>query len=357
MQPDELNRKPLAVTIWNLIKDNPMEGSTRIGVYGAWKEYEGLIERWKTDSSPANLEILLSDQVRQVSTTTAKGVKEFWEMTLHSREKALSQAAECATHTEQQAHLKAARGALRLLEIAAHDLKMFSRSDRPLDSSDYLSLYRHCSGWAHFAVPVEVYSDVRNAEQNLLVRAAQECKHLASEIVEKLEPWQDNGWPHPQVQVLKQVVIEAFIPAIVEDLHARFSTYGGIHALWPREKHYIEKYYLLRRESGFYSLAGLANLENLSEQAREKVQIQENFMQYLQLIDYALRNKLGIVSATDTTPLAQDTNVIGLAWKAVVANPLQLRMIGSLKDTRAKLAETAESDEHLPLPSWWNTAR
>ena len=320
-----------------------------------WKEYRSLIASWKPNPSAAYLKDLLLAQARSVDSTVPQGFKELWGTTLNYREEALASAAETTTQEIQESQLATAELAMNLLRTISEGLEGFSQADPPLGMKDYEEAYKHFSKWAHFTTPPQLYREVRQAERDFLVSTAEKCTWFAGEILENLKVWDtfEMGPYAAEKARLKQAVIDAFMPTVLRDLHDRFLRQDGIRSLWPKEKHRAEKYILLRRESEFYTEAEVERLKGLAARARDDRYIQENFVEYLRLIEAGLENSLGILPRYDIAPLARDTAIISLAWSGAVSKPLQFRVMGSLNKTRSTLKEVLGSDEHLPCPAWW----
>lgn len=320
-----------------------------------WKEYRSLMASWKSKPSAAYLKDLLHAQVRSVDSTVPQGFKELWDTTVKYREEALANAAETTTQEIQESHLATAELAMNLLRAISEDLQGFSQTDPPLGMKDYEALYKHFSKWAHFTIPPELYRKIREAERDFLVGTAAKCSWFAGEILENLKVWDtlEMGLYSAEKAALKQAVTNVLMPTVLRDLHDRFLRQDGVRSIWPKEKHRVEKYVLLRRESAFYAEAEVEKLKSLAARARDDRHIQENFVEYLRLIEAGLENSLSVLSRDDIAPLARDTAIISFAWSAATAKPLQLRVMGSLNKTRSTLREIVGSDAHLPCPAWW----
>jgi hypothetical protein len=123
--------------------------------------------------------------------------------------------------------------------------------------------------------------------------------------------------------------------------------------LWGKEQGLVQKHYLFRVESGFYTPETRELLRHVSQRALDSQSIQDNFLQFLRILGYGMTSTLGVVVHQDLLRLAADREIVGMAWKAATARELQPRTSGSLNQNRRILAEVAGTDEHLPLPEWW----
>ncbi|MCW5800289.1 MAG: hypothetical protein KIT40_17475 [Nitrospira sp.] len=320
-----------------------------------WKEYKNLIASWKLKPSADSLRDLLESQVRDVDTTVLQGFRDLWQTTLNYRENALANAAETTTQETQESHLAEAELGMNLLRAISEDLGGFSQPAPMLGMKEYESAYKHFCKWAHFTVPSAMYGELRQAEKNFLVSTAIKCSWLAGEILDSLKVWDtlEIGLHSAERTSLLQAVTNALMPTVLQDLHDRFLRQDGIRSLWPKEKHHLEKYILLRRESEFYGEAEVQKLRILAARAGDDRCIQENFVEYLRLIEAGLENSLGLLSRDDISSLASDTAIISFVWSAAIAKPLQHRVMGSFNKTRNTFKALHEDDAYLPCPSWW----
>jgi hypothetical protein len=198
--------------------------------------------------------------------------------------------------------------------------------------------------------------EAREAERGLLLEAAREGSTFASEIIESLSPWSGlfDGFGPERTQ-LKQMVIQALCGHVFDDLLARFSRKDGISSLWGKDRHLVEKYFLFRRDSGFYSGDTIAWLKELAEQAKTSSVVQENFYQYLRMLAYGLNGNSEILTREELGPLARDAEIVLSAWRAATAQPLQPRVVGDLRSSKAVLENQLPEGETLTLPPWWPT--
>jgi hypothetical protein len=194
----------------------------------------------------------------------------------------------------------------------------------------------------------------RETERELLLEAAREGATFASEIVELLSPWSGlfDGLSPERTQ-LKQMVVQALCTHVFDDLLARFSRKDGISSLWGKDRHLVEKYFLFRRDGGFYNEAGIARLKELAEQAKTSLAVQENFYEYLRLLAYGLKGNSETLTREELALLARDADIVLSAWRAATAQPLQPRVVGDLRATRVVLGKQLPEGQTLTLPPWW----
>ena len=143
---------------------------------------------------------------------------------------------------------------------------------------------------------------------------------------------------------------------LFEELRRRFTRDNGVGSLWGRDRGLVQKYFLFRADSGFYTAETREFLRTAAARASASPAVQENFLEFLRLLTYGITNTLGVVTSEEVLPLIKDREIVGIAWKAATVRELQPRTAGSLKQNREVLAQVAATDEHLSLPEWWAIA-
>src|SRR5262249_32490586 len=215
--------------------------------------------------------------------------RELFETTIAYRGNALNRASEVVPDQQLSAQMDDADTGLGLLTIVVHDQQGFERGRGVLGATHFRQLFEQCAHWAHFRNHPR-YIAAREAEKNLLIEAAKSGDHFASDIVESMRPW--SGFVDelsPERADLKRTVMDALCMHIFDDLLSRFSRKDGVSTLWGKKRHLTEKYFLLKRDGGFYTQARKDILSELAEQASSSSIIQENFYEYLRLFAYGLK--------------------------------------------------------------------
>ena len=317
-----------------------------------WREFRALLEEWRKDDTAERLHTLVESHARNREVAFDAALRDLFETAIRHRQQLLDRASgvDAAAHLDQLAH--EAEQALRLIEQAAFDLAGFT-GERPIFGlHEFDSLYQHIARWAHFTNR-DVYRVARAAERGLLLRVAGHSEALAAPLLERLQMWtpfRDRGRGR---DLLDRDLVALLTEFLFLDLRRRFSRGNGIGSLWGREKALPHKYVLFRRDSGFYTPEALEFLRDIARRAPENQAVQENLLQFLRLLAYGIAEYPGPVSRDDVIRMAQDREIVGLAWEAATSSELQPRTVGSLRETRDLLARIATSEEHLPLPHWW----
>ena len=170
------------------------------------------------------------------------------------------------------------------MRIVVRDQQGFNRQPSILTGAHFTQLLEQFGQWAHFRNHAR-YVTARGAERELLLEAARDGASFASETIESLRPWSGlfGGFSAERTE-LKQAVVQALSVHVFDDLLARFSRKDGISALWGKTRHLVEKYYLFRRDGGFYNEARVARLKEVADQAKTSLPVQENFYEYVRLL-------------------------------------------------------------------------
>ena len=318
-----------------------------------WKEFNALVAAWRPNPSAAWLAQLVETQAKVVGCSTEAAYRELFETAVMYRANAISRAVEVVVDEQIGVEMDEADLGLSLLKIVICDLHGFSRQLNILTEAHFRQLFEQFAHWAHFRNHPR-YVAARETERELLREAAREGATFASEIVELLSPWSGlfDGLSPERTQ-LKQMVVQALCTHVFDDLLARFSRKDGISSLWGKDRHLVEKYFLFRRDGGFYKEAGIARLKELAEQAKTSLAVQENFYEYLRLLAYGLKGNSETLTREELALLARDADIVLSAWRAATAQPLQPRVVGDLRATRVVLGKQLPEGQTLTLPPWW----
>lgn len=332
------------IRYWSLISDEPPIFTS--------KEFRELIEEWTSDQSQRKLEQLVATHAQRREVPKTRVFRDLFPTALEYREARLSRAADSDTESVVRQEWKSADTALAIISIIVSKLRAFRDDQSILDSSHFKLLFEHCQKWAHVR-QTDVSVAARETERQALAFAANDGLWFASEILEHFRIWHPPKGMEPAAQNLEHFVVGVFIPVILADLRARFSSKDGIASLWGRDRHLIEKHLLFRRDAGFYTTETIEHLQMLAGSAKADEDVQTNFLEFLRMLAYGLTETLTPVSHDDLLALARDRVLMPMAWKAATWNRLQPGILDSLKKTRVSLAELQGSDMDLPLPHWW----
>jgi len=330
---------------WSRLEDDPP--------IFTWKEFKALFEEWRGNPTKATLEKLIKSHADKLETSMAIVAKDLFGTVVTYREQLLSRAAESGPESELVEAVKTSDCCLSMMKMLISELQGFSGGSPFLLANDFAKMFHHFSKWAHFTNH-PVYVQARLGEADVLKLAAQKASRNAVEILGELKAWDPLRGPRmKEAQVLMDGLVDELIPAVIGELRDRFTRKDGTNSLWGHDRHPVEKWILFRRDGGFYSEDGLEFLKVIVDRAKTEMVIHANLLQFVSMLGHALRHGFKALGPSDLHPLASDKEIIPLVWKGVVSSRLQPRVIGSLKETRARLVEMLGSEELLPIPEWW----
>lgn len=330
---------------WSRLEDDPPMFT--------WKEFKSLFEEWRGNPTKAILEKLIKSHANKLETNMSIVAKDLFGTVVTYREQLLSLAAESGPESELLEAVKTSDVCLSMMTMLISELQGFSGESPFLLANDFAKMFRHFSKWAYFTNHA-VYVQARTGEADVLKLAAQKASKDAMGILEELKAWDTLLGPMmKEAQILMDILVDELVPAAVDELRDRFTRKDGINTLWGHDQHPAEKWILFRRDGGFYSDDGMKFLRLIVGRAKTDTVIHANLIQFISMLGHALRHGSKWLSPSDLHPLASDKEIIPLIWKGVTSNRLQPRVIGSLKETRARLVKLLGSEELLPVPEWW----
>ncbi|MBA5871213.1 MAG: hypothetical protein GDA68_14620 [Nitrospira sp. CR2.1] len=318
-----------------------------------WRDYRSLLAEWRTSASPERLKESIELQAKLAHSSYEKGCKELWRTILDHRELILSEGAQGISQEQLLKSIETSQYDLDLAEGLIVGLNLFSPDQRFLGPEEFHLVYKHFDRWQHFDKPSD-YSPIREREHRLITEIATRGSWFAPLALTYIRLGELEG---PDLtdgshNRLAKSLVRTLTPFIAGELYDLFSKRGGVNSLWPREQFLVHKYILLNKKSSFYSVHGLSRLRELASQADHNSDINENFYHFLNLIHHTVKKGMPLLSPDEVVPLASDSEIIGIIWKAATARQIQFRMISSLIETRNKLIALAGTDSHLPLPIW-----
>jgi len=331
---------------WTHLSDNPP--------IFTWREFRNGLEEWQKSKGPATLQRVIESHAHSREVSVEAAMREFFQTTVQHRHRLLDRAADVDLASDQERLVEEADEGLHLIEQLGLDLSGFDGDPPVLGLAEFHAVYQQMARWAHFTN--EIYRRTRAAEKELLLRVGSRATALAVGELENLQIWmpfRDAGG-QPEARELYREFVSVLRESLFADLRRRFTRVNGMGSLWGQDRGLVQKYFLFRADSEFYSAETLEFLREILRPTADSPATQENFLEYLRLLTYGISDSLGVVTREEVTPLAENREIVGLAWKAATTSELQPRTVGSLRKSRDILAHVAGTDEHLPLPYWWS---
>ena len=277
-----------------------------------WKEFQKLFDVWKGNPTGVLLDELIRSQANRLETNVAIVAKDLFETVITYREQLLDKAAQSGSDSELVELVTVAHDCLSMINVLVIDLGGFSGRTPSLLASNFKDLLNHVAKWAHFTNH-PAYIQARAEEADALKLAAEQASSHAVEILDEIKLWDPfRGLLKKEAQALHDNLLYVLTPKVILVLRDRFIRKDGINSLWGYDRHLVEKWFLFRRNSGFYSEEGLRFLEEMVQRARTDVQIHSNLLEFILMLDNGLRNGFKIFSMSDLHPLASAKGIVPL---------------------------------------------
>jgi hypothetical protein len=322
-----------------------------------WQEFELFRNSWNKKKTPDPARKWLKAHAEEREENWNKLYKEVFRATVSHRLGLLEQAADSSSLEVLRSKAQEASDDLTLLRQLIFDLNGFAGSAPSLGVAEFKDLLGMVEKWSHFTNE-EAYRRLRQEERMLLIDCVKSAPRLASPIMEFLQPWSDLSGGFPEDENRRRLRCELTTIAqefVADDVVSRFNQAGGIGELWGKGRRFPEKYVLFRSGSPLWKDKRREAMLELASQASSESTIYENFIEFMSMLVYgAKEGGLGILLDEEVRELIKDKEVVGAAWSAVISRRMQPRMLGSFREKREFLKNVAGTDEHLPLPDWWN---
>jgi len=276
----------------------------------------------------------------------------FWAILMRLRDLHLGGVIDQETESDLKAGLKTASAMTAIARLIGLERGGFRTGD--LESGDWTSLLQVTARWAHFR-SFEYYETIR-AEERELVRSA--FYELPRQAKGELYPWlsrrdtrRDTG---PDFDALLVELTNAAAGAAVDNVLALFEQPQGLQILWGEKGASAPaKAVVFSQESPLYKdETQTLRLIDAASRASESAIIHGNFLTLFRQLAYGATEG-GSFSREECVAIIGKAPVIKAIWGAAVAQPLNPRVAGSLREQRSAIAPKFTAEENLPPPGWW----
>lgn len=318
-----------------------------------WKEFLSFYNDWKTDPVLVHISKWINNHIALREEDPQKVFNETFEATVNYRLKLLSEAADTPTLDEMRSKAEEAELALKLLHQLCFELNDVPGTDLTLTIDHFCKLLSMVEKWSHFRNDPK-YKELRQKEAIFMVEYVEKSKKLANEILKSLEPWGFHFVDEPirEFRCELATIAQEFL---VIELLQRFEQPDGIKDLWGRDRRIAEKYTLFRIDSPIWETQNRKIFNSFAQRAKSEPFIHENFIEFISMLAYWSKEGIETLNPDEIKRLAQDTQIVEVAWKAAISRPIQPRLIGSFRNYREDLKKIAGSDEHLSKPAFFDT--
>lgn len=314
-----------------------------------WKEYAELISSWnKGDAKDLQNRIL--SRVKDMQKRPEDVVKECFKAACGKYEKFLSLAADDVLDTSFTKKLAEAEGEIKALRALGVELKYFEGDNPVLNETDFVNLLQTLAKWVHFTNH-EAYPAIRAQEKKLLLDIAANASY-PERFYEAVRPWSIESFMRNEGENALYSDIGAALEPRVADVAIRlFNQQGGIHSIWPRDKHYGIRRLLLNPEGSVLKVGSKRQLllETLKS-ANDNEVVATNAVEFFHMISGTLQGKLDFDPPVIEL-LKKDHEFILTVWDVATRYPLQPRALGSFMQAQEAVMGTIGVAE-LPLKKW-----
>lgn len=94
-------------------------------------------------------------------------------------------------------------------------------------------------------------------------------------------------------------------------------------------------------------------LKELSEKAKENIEIQKNFVETLRMFCYGATDGIGWVTQEEVRELINKKDFFESVWHGATCRPLNRRLVGSLEKYIKRLSTGITEEKTFERPQWW----
>jgi hypothetical protein len=225
-----------------------------------------------------------------------------------------------------------------------------------LSTKSWIKMFKHFSHWSHFS-HLDYYDKVREEERLLLKEtAAVMATSSMAEILEAREL--DNIFRHrsPDEKFEKawKEIKEFLEIKISESLLKHFEEPNGLEQFWAIDYGAKGKRLLFDVKSHFHSNPSCRRrLAEIADTAKKEAHVQINYLTYFTMMCHGASDRATSFSQSDCRELLKDMDLVKMVWDAAIAQPLNPRMVGSLRQDRQNLIKLGVSEDILQTPDRW----
>lgn len=319
-----------------------------------WKEFNTLINNFEKESSISLIENFMGEYPKPSTFSREDFLKVLFQKTVEYQNWSLGMASD--THLEEYliSHVKDASLALRLLATISFDMGGFVGKKPFLDISKFRILHEMITRWTHFTMP-DIYKRIRQDEKELLLKICHESTIDLILIMNFLQPWfpfRTGVFNSIAEEQLSKELGKILEERISYQLFENFKKEGWIESIFIRDKHIVEHYILLRKNSCFWTCNLRDEFFKLLNKSANNTNLILNMASFESLITVALldeKDKWSVIPDADS--ILHDHELITIIWETALRKKINPRMFKSQEEYKDDIR--AKTGIDLPLPSWW----
>jgi hypothetical protein len=192
----------------------------------------------------------------------------------------------------------------------------------------------------------------RAAERELLLGLVASEQSATESIADAMARYKERAGLDGSTarQQLVADIIEARRQPSAQQLLQRLSKENGLSDLFDPARHNELREILFDPEGALWKRS-YADLDEVLRDSSRNPIVQKNALQWLELIDAAVRQKVFIDGPLITAAVTSLQNMSAL-WRAATAQPLQFRRLKGLRDLRERLLKAGLAEAAAPIPDW-----
>lgn len=317
-----------------------------------WREANKIFENFH--GAPDNSKwAALDSWLAESRHSTSESVRSLFRQFVRLRESLWGWVIETDAEEEILERLSNVASATQMLMQLVERLKPFHVGY--LGVAEWRELFVQLARWSKWRRP-EYYIETREQE---LVLLRLTVEFLSSETMNQifLDLWKPDSLGardcrNELLQELKEIK-NRFGRDLSESILQRFSRPHGIKVFWGESAFEAEKVIAFDPDSVFHRLEYRKRLIEIAAQASTNSVVHENFLTYFQMLTYGATKGEASFSYSNCQALFRDQLFTKVIWDAAVARPLNLRIVGSLRERIESLKEILGADIELFVsPAW-----
>jgi hypothetical protein len=314
-----------------------------------WKEFGGLMERWRAESREATITEWIGQHVACRSETKDRVEDELFLTLMLARESQISSAINADTLEDLT---RFCREAELLLEMT----QQFLSIQKMLTPDRFKELYNKVNYWIGFRknAPERL---LRQREKALLLSLIDGAPpDLASEFLEAMKPWDPRATmgDGQDVTSLKKSLItictKKLIKKVSQHLFNFLASPLSIRRLGEPGRYLAYKYLLFHPDSIPWGKRLRSEIHAMLRRARRDPVAFENACCLLRLLTEALEYRGGDIDYQGVLMLVHDHTFIRSLWNAVLSRKIQWRLQVNFLTHRARLIKAGVPESQMPMP-------
>lgn len=296
----------------------------------------------------------LSTWLSTLDSRSRATVREAWSRLIEVRERHLGGVIEFDFESDMVFGLSEGLELAEMVEAFANGELGFTSGK--LGLKQWKELRTHIQRWAHFTK--------HPAHEGLRMREIALLEHTFGLLAppdraELLPTFRPEGMvdPSPGAAFVEMIArLQAASREVAVELSiSRFEIPDGLDVLWGERRGRLYEMLLLDPDSPvFTDTDSYSRLRSIAETAPRSATVQKNFLTFFRQLAYGATDG-GSFSSSDCQRLLANEELVRIMWNAAVAQPLNPRVAGSLRERRMRLAPTIVTPDAMQLPEWWLT--